>query len=166
MVAKIGPESSLPGGGFGAGADGAVVEFRFKDLATGGLFRVAKDAAIGIHRDRVAAGQGGVGIQGLENGGVAGEDLAVVVKAGLSRAVHAVLLGTKLTDVGFDFSGGIVGGEDPGLALEGEAVGLECAFGSGNEVVGKAVEGLAMLAQTAGRFQKQSGPIKGLKLVF
>jgi hypothetical protein len=45
MVAKIGRESSLPRQGFGAGADGAVVEFRFEDLATGCFLGAAEDAA-------------------------------------------------------------------------------------------------------------------------
>lgn len=56
---------------------------------------------------------------------MAGKDLAVVAKAGLRSAVHEVLVGAKLAEVGFDFSGGIVRGEDSGLALKGEAVGLE-----------------------------------------
>ncbi len=92
---------------------------------------------------------------------MAGEDLAVVAKAGLSRAVHEVLVGAKLAEVGFDFSGGIVSGENSGLALEGEALGLEQAFGSREEVVGEAIEGLAMLAQTAGWLEEQRGSLKG-----
>ena len=125
MVAKIGRESSLPRSGFGARADRAVVEFRFEDLGASGFLGAAEDAAGGIAGDRVATGEGGVWIQGLQNGGMVGEDLAVVAKAGLRRAMHQVLLGAKLAEVGFDFSGGIMRSEDSGLALEGEAVGLE-----------------------------------------
>ena len=125
MVAKIGRESSLPRSSFGTRAHGSVGEFCFQDLGAAGFLSAAEDAALGIHRDRVATGEGGIGIQGLQNGGMVGEDLAVVAKAGLRRAMHQVLLGAKLAEVGFDFSGGIVSGEDSGLALEGEAVGLE-----------------------------------------
>jgi hypothetical protein len=166
MVAKFVGESSLTRRGFGAGADRAVSEFGFQKLGGEGVGGVAEDAALGIHRDRVASGEGGVRIQGLENGGMVGEDLAVVAKAGLRGAVHQVLIGAKLAEVGFDFSGGIVSGEDSGLALEGEAVGLEGAVGSGDQVVGEAVEGLAVLAEAAGRFEKKRSSMKGLELVF
>jgi hypothetical protein len=166
MVAKFVGESSLTRRGFGAGADRAVVEFRFEDLGAAGFLGAAEDVALGIHRDRVATGEGGVWIQGLENGGMVGEDLAVVAKAGLRGAVHQVLLGAKLAEVGFDFSGGIMRGEDSGLALEGEAVGLERTVGSGDEVVGEAIEGLAVLAEAAGWFEEQRGSMKGLELVF
>ena len=142
------------------------MEFCFQDLGAAGFFGAAKDASCGITGDRVAAGESGIGIQRLQNGGMVGEDLAVAAKAGLSRAVHHVLLGAKLAEVGFDFSGGIVRSEDSGLALEGEAVGLERAVGSGAEVVGEAVEGLAMLAQAARGFEEQSGPIEVLELDF
>jgi hypothetical protein len=166
MVAKFVGESSLTRRGFGAGADRAVSEFGFQKLGGEGVGGVAEDAALGIHRDRVATGEGGVWIQGLENGGMVGEDLAVVAKAGLRGAVHQVLLGAKLAEVGFDFSGGITRSEDSGLALEGEAVGLERAVGSGDQVVGEAVEGLAVLAEAAGRFEKKRSSMKGLELVF
>jgi len=78
MVAKIGRESSLPRSSFGTGAHGSVGEFGFQDLGAAGFLSAAEDAALGIHRDRVAAGEGRIGIQGLQNGGMVGEDLAVV----------------------------------------------------------------------------------------
>jgi len=84
----------------------------------------------------------------------------------LSRSVHQVLLGAELAEMGFDFSGGIVCSKDSGLALEGEAVGLERAVGSGDQIVVEAVQGLAMLAQAARGLEEQSGPIEGLELDF
>ena len=72
MVAKFVGESSLTRRGFGAGADRAVSEFGFQKLGGEGVGGVAEDAALGIHRDRVATGEGGVWIQGFEQRGASG----------------------------------------------------------------------------------------------
>jgi hypothetical protein len=125
-----------------------------------GLGGATQDAAFGIHGDRVAAGEGGVRIERAEEGGVSIESGTEIAQTAGGGAVHRLARGGKLDAELGNFTLGIVTRDGVEMTLEGYTAGLNGIFGQRMKFLCEAVEGLAVLAETAGWLEEKGGPLE------